>query len=72
MISGGYHFTFFHSFVAKSYDLITLAGQPAQIEYAGMERLTLIMKQQTIDDKVIKDLFGVSGSELQGTSRQRA
>lgn len=25
----------------------------------------LIMKQQTIDDKVIKDLFGVSGSELQ-------
>lgn len=24
----------------------------------------LIMKQQTIDDKVIKDLFGVSGSEL--------
>ena len=23
------------------------------------------MKQQTIDDKVIKDLFGVSGSELQ-------
>ena len=22
------------------------------------------MKQQTIDDKVIKDLFGVSGSEL--------
>lgn len=25
----------------------------------------LIMKQQTIDDKVIKDLFGVSGQELQ-------
>lgn len=25
----------------------------------------LIMKQQTIDDKVIKDLFGVSGNELQ-------
>jgi energy-coupling factor transporter ATP-binding protein EcfA2 len=25
----------------------------------------LIMKQQTIDDKVIKDLYGVSGSELQ-------
>lgn len=25
----------------------------------------LIMKQQTIDDKVIKDLFGVSGAELQ-------
>lgn len=25
----------------------------------------LIMKQQTIDDKVIKDLFGVSGTELQ-------
>ncbi len=25
----------------------------------------LIMKQQTIDDKVIKDLFGASGSELQ-------
>lgn len=25
----------------------------------------LIMKQQTIDDKVIKDLFGVSGGELQ-------
>ncbi|MDE6298370.1 MAG: DUF87 domain-containing protein [Muribaculaceae bacterium] len=25
----------------------------------------LIMKQQTIDDKVIKDLFGVNGSELQ-------
>lgn len=25
----------------------------------------LIMKQQTIDDKVIKDLFGVSGMELQ-------
>ena len=25
----------------------------------------LIMKQQTIDDKVIKDLFGVGGSELQ-------
>lgn len=24
----------------------------------------LIMKQQTIDDKVIKDLFGVSGQEL--------
>ena len=23
------------------------------------------MKQQTIDDKVIKDLFGVSGQELQ-------
>ena len=42
MISGGYHFTFFHSFVAKSYDLITLAGQPAQIEYAGMERLTTL------------------------------
>lgn len=25
----------------------------------------LIMKQQTIYDKVIKDLFGVSGQELQ-------
>ncbi len=25
----------------------------------------LIMKQQTIDDKVIKDLYGVSGAELQ-------
>ena len=25
----------------------------------------LIMKQQTIDDKVIKDLYGVSGQELQ-------
>ncbi len=23
------------------------------------------MKQQTIDDKVIKELFGVSGNELQ-------
>ena len=28
----------------------------------------LIMKQQTIDDKVIKDLFGVSGMELQEIS----
>ena len=27
--------------------------------------IILIMKQQTIDDKVIKDLFGVSGQELQ-------
>ena len=25
----------------------------------------LIMKQQTVDDKVIKDIFGVNGSDLQ-------
>lgn len=38
-------------------------------EFAGGRTNTakypLIMKQQTIDDKVIKDSFGMSGQELQ-------
>lgn len=41
------------SFKSKYFDFYANAQYP------------LIMKQQTIDDKVIKDLFGVSGSELQ-------
>lgn len=41
------------SFKSKGFDFYANAQYP------------LIMKQQTIDDKVIKDLFGVSGNELQ-------
>ena len=41
------------SFKSKGFDFYANAQYP------------LIMKQQTIDDKVIKDLFGVSGQELQ-------
>lgn len=41
------------SFKSKGFDFYANAQYP------------LIMKQQTIDDKVIKDLFGVNGQELQ-------
>ena len=41
------------SFKSKGFDFYANAQYP------------LIMKQQTIDDKVIKDLYGVSGQELQ-------
>lgn len=41
------------SFKSKHFDFYANAQYP------------LIMKQQTIDDRVIKDLFGVSGGELQ-------
>ena len=41
------------SFKSKGFDFYANAQYP------------LIMKQQTIDDKVIKDLFSVSGQELQ-------
>lgn len=41
------------SFKSKGFDFYANAQYP------------LIMKQQTIDDKVIKDLFGVGGNELQ-------
>ena len=41
------------SFKSKHFDFYANAQYP------------LIMKQQTIDDRVIRDLFGVSGSELQ-------
>lgn len=34
-------------------------------DFYANDQYPLIMKQQTIDDKVIKDLFGVSGNELQ-------
>jgi hypothetical protein len=41
------------SFQSKYFDFYANAQYP------------LIMKQQTISDSVIKDLFGVSGKELQ-------
>lgn len=34
-------------------------------DYYANAQYPLIMKQQTINDQVIKDVFGVSGSDLQ-------
>ncbi len=41
------------------------AFKSASFDYYANAQYPLLMKQQTIDDKTIKDLFGVSGSELQ-------
>ena len=47
---------------SKTYGLVW-EDKPEDVE-DRLRDYPLIMKQQTIDDKVIKDLFGVSGQEL--------
>lgn len=44
---------------------IILATQNKNFDYYANAQYPLIMKQQTINDQVIKDVFGVSGSDLQ-------
>ena len=54
----------------KGLSIILATQNMAEFKNKGFDfyanaQYPLIMKQQTIDDKVIKDLFGVSGTELQ-------